>query len=208
MKRSVVFLFLLLSFTFQAAAQTLEEKLAEIDAYARAVMTTHTNGAGLAPITIGTMRDQRVGAALVKQAAAVGLPITVVTIPPASAFDSLAKGDVDALLVSNIWRLRSGENADLISEVARFGRSPALAKLHVDLLATPERADRAPIYRRIEEMLIAELPTIPIAWGDSKTPYEVYLVGRSLHDFHDPITRYGRLDDLSRAWLTPRPSSR
>ena len=46
---------------------------------------------------------------------------------------------------------------------------------------------------------------IPIAWGDSKTPYEVYLVGRSLHDFHDPITRYGKLDDLARAWLTRTP---
>jgi CubicO group peptidase (beta-lactamase class C family) len=56
MKRSVVFLFLLLSFTFQAAAQTLEEKLAEIDAYAKAVMTTHTNGAGMA---IGIVKDDK-----------------------------------------------------------------------------------------------------------------------------------------------------
>jgi len=57
MKRSVIFLFLLLSFTFQAASQSLEEKLAEIDAYAKTVMTTHTNSAGMA---IAVVKDDKV----------------------------------------------------------------------------------------------------------------------------------------------------
>jgi serine/threonine protein kinase/ABC-type transport system substrate-binding protein len=161
------------------------------------------NGAGLEPVTVGTMRDQKVGAELVAQAAAIGIPITLVTIPPASISASIEKGDVDAFLGQNIWRLRSGENAELIPENTRFLTTPRLAKLHVDLLATPDRAARAPIYRQMEQLLLEDVPTIPIAWGDARTPYEVYVVQKRVRDFHDPITRYGKLDDLARTWLAP-----
>jgi ABC-type transport system substrate-binding protein len=112
-----------------------------------------------------------------------------------------AFSQVDGLLASDIWQTYDNEPSDIIGELDRLATSPRLAKLHLDLLATSDRADRAPIYRDIEATLLDELPMIPIAWGDNTRPVEVFLVSKRLKGFHDPVTGYGRQDEVAQSTL-------
>jgi len=156
----------------------------------------HPDGKGLAPLAIGTIRDKQVGDALAVQLRRLGIEVDLRSIAPARAFEAIDSGTLDALLIMDLWQMYAGEVVDLVNEMERIRDSAGLRALHVRLSTTPERTDRAPIYKEIEQRLLVELPFIPLAWGDVSRPASVFIVGPRVHGFHDRVTGYGRLDNL------------
>ncbi len=169
---------------------------------ARAILADagHPGGAGLAPITIGTVRYAAIAGGIAEQAKAIGLDVRVATLPAASGNDRLQRGEIDALLVIDNWPMMQGENANLVDECDRYKLSAELDALNVALAASPERSDRAPIYTKMERVLLRDLPVVPLAWGDIHRPMQINVIRRDVRDLYDPITMTMRAD-FRKAWL-------
>lgn len=87
-----------------------------------------------------------------------------------------------------------------MSDPDRYIDGEPLRALRTELLSTIERADRSPIYRRIELKMLQELPIIPLGWGSPRATQDLFIIGTSVRGFHDPVTGYGRLENLDRTW--------
>jgi ABC-type transport system substrate-binding protein len=161
----------------------------------------HPDGAGLGPITIGTLLDQQLAAAIAKQLAPLGLEVRVLTIPPNKAASTLHDGGVDALLAAISWDLYEREPLDIARLMAVGRDSPDAQRLDLAVVSTGDRAVREALYHQIEEKLLLELPAIPIAWSAASVPYDIYIVSPRVRGYHDPTTGYGRFEDLQQAWL-------
>lgn len=140
------------------------------------------------PIRIGTVTQRPMAEEITRQLAEVGLRVEVVDVPPARI--EHARETLDGMLLTMHWATPDTEPAELIPTLFQPHVSPRLTELQRTLIAADDRRERIPIYREIERALLDELPMIPIGWGDTSRPAEVFLVGRTVKGFYDPVTGY------------------
>jgi ABC-type transport system substrate-binding protein len=174
---------------YDAAVQPIGR---DLDA-ARALLAGRDVGA----IRIGVAREQKIAAKIAEQAAEIGLRVEVVTLAGASMGDAMERGTVDAVLATDINGMRGDEIADVVIDLTRTFTTPRLVALQHQLDAAGTRPEREAVYKQIERGLLEDLPMIPIGWGNSKTPIDIFLVNRRVRGFHDPITGYARLENVS-----------
>jgi ABC-type transport system substrate-binding protein len=157
----------------------------------------------ISELVIGYSHDEVAARVVKKSLEAIGLRIKLEKIEMRDQSNVLARGDgVDAMLISR-WGKMLGDELISIGAYDQHRVTKTHALL-AELAGKSQRADREAIYKQIEDTLLAELPSIPIAKLDPKRITFVTIVRNEVEGFHDRETGFVPHDDsltFAETWL-------
>jgi ABC-type transport system substrate-binding protein len=166
--------------------------------------------ANLPPIrelVIGYSHDEKAATAIAQQLTSIGLTIKLEKIELRDQSAVVGRGDgIDAMLISR-WGKVLGDELVSIGAYDQL-RTTGTRQLLAELASKSARAERAAVYKQIEETLLAELPSIPIATLDPSRVTFVTIVRKEVEGFHDRATGFVPHDDgltFAETWLRATP---